>query len=486
MTPITVTREQLLRSTNTRGMRSPLDPATNLPDPWMGGEWKPRYILEMEMIASRSLLTLAAKYRASYLRDFFELGKKNVTVKPAENEPIGYLIPAGQARDEAVAKLVGALIEQGVEVFRLDNELHAVYGPQQLQRTNSAAEKLGSYRVLISATTQPHEVPAGSYIIFVAQPQRPNVLSLFEPQIYPNRITAQGEAERPYDVAGWTLPAQMGVDAPAVMSITEPVETRKLTLLRDVSEVRKDLALPAKIANPIKQPVKIAIYKPWMSNMDEGWTRYIFDTFNIPFTPVLDAGMREAGSLSKFDVVILPSQRDRDIVEGNAAENYPAEYAGGITQNGVTNLKNFVEGGGTLVCFDNSCDLAIKQFNLPLRNVLEALRSSEFYCPGSILSLDVDVTQSLARGLSRNTPAYFINSSAFEATDTKVRVVARYAKDNLLVSGWLLGEDKLRGKIALAEVPLGKGRVVLFGFRPQHRGQAWATLPFIWNALTPR
>jgi hypothetical protein len=82
-------------------------------------------------------------------------------------------------------------------------------------------------------------------------------------------------------------------------------------------------------------------------------------------------------------------------------------------------------------------------------------------------------------------PAYFINSSAFAATgDANVRVIARYAKENVLLSGWLLGEDKLRGQIALAEVSVGKGRVVLFGFRPQHRGQAWATLPFIWNALS--
>ncbi len=490
MSPITVTREQLARSTTTRGMRSPLEPATNLPDPWTGGEWKPRYILEMEMIASRSLLQLTAKYRGNYLRDFFELGKKNISQTPAADEPVAYLIPAGQGRDEAVAKLVSALIEQGVEVFRLDKELHAVYGPQQLQRMNAASEKLGAYRSLISHSSQPHEVPAGSYIVFVSQPQRPNVLSLFEPQIYPNRMTAQGEAERPYDVAGWTLPAQMGVDAPAVMSMTEPPAERKLTLLRDGNEVRQDLALPLKkgdaspIANPIKQAVKIGIYKGWVPNIDEGWTRYVFDTFNIPFMSVRDADVRQGGLPSKYDVLILPSQRDKEILEGNSAENYPAEFTGGITQTGVANLKAFTESGGTLVCFDNACDLVIKEFNLPVRNVIDGLKSSEFYCPGSILSLDVDNSQPLARGLSRTTPAYFTNSSAYEVTDTKVRVVARYAKDNLLLSGWLLGEDKLRGKVALAEVPFGRGRVVVFGFRPQHRGQAWATLPFIWNAMT--
>ena len=142
-----------------------------------------------------------------------------------------------------------------------------------------------------------------------------------------------------------------------------------------------------------------------------------------------------------------------------------------------------------LICFDNACDLAIKEFSLPLRNVLEGVRSSEFYCPGSVVAVDVDNKNPIGATLPSSVPAYFINSSAFAtATDANVRanvrVVARYAKDNVLLSGWLLGEDKLSGQIALAEVTVGKGRVVLFGFRPQHRGQTWGTLPFIWNALS--
>src|SRR6185503_18358103 len=171
--------------------------------------------------------------------------------------PIAYLIPAGQAKDEAVAKTISSLIDQGVEVYRLDKELHLTYGPQVLQRTNSATDKLGTYRTVI-ATAAMQEVPTSSYIIFLAQPQRSNVLALFEPQTYPNRLTGQGEAERPYDVAGWTLPLQMGIDAPVVMAIKESASERKLTLLKDANEVRADLALALKKGDesPIKNPVK--------------------------------------------------------------------------------------------------------------------------------------------------------------------------------------------------------------------------------------
>ncbi|HTG92580.1 MAG TPA: hypothetical protein VL866_08345, partial [Pyrinomonadaceae bacterium] len=160
------------------------------------------------------------------------------------------------------------------------------------------------------------------------------------------------------------------------------------------------------------------------------------------------------------------------------------ETAAGLTDASVDSLKDFVSDGGTLVCFDAACEMAIKQFKLPLKNVLEGLRSSDFYCPGSIVSIDVDNTNPIARGVPRSLNAYFINSSAFEATDSSVRVIARYAKENVLRSGWLLGESKMRGHIALAETRLGKGRVVIFAFRPQHRGQTWGTLPLIWNALS--
>jgi len=173
------------------------------------------------------------------------------------------------------------------------------------------------------------------------------------------------------------------------------------------------------------------------------------------------------------------------MVNGHVAGTFPAEYTGGLAEAGLKNLKDFVNNGGMLICFDNACDLAIKQFNLPLRNALEGVKTSDFYWPGSIVALELDNKNPIAASLPAMLPAYFINSSGYAAdADANVRVIARYAKENLLMSGWLLGEDRLRGQIALAEVGLGKGRIVLFGFRPQHRGQSWATLPLIWNALS--
>ncbi|MFN2454310.1 MAG: M14 family zinc carboxypeptidase [Pyrinomonadaceae bacterium] len=487
MTPITVTREQLAKSSS-RGMASALSAATNFPNPWPGGLWRPRDIMNIELTASRSLLSLASNYRADYLRNFYELGQRALRWPLSLDRPQAYVIPAGQGKDENVAKMIGALVEQGMEVYRLDRELHVlpVGNLSSLSRPPLKPEPLDT-----------PEVPAGSYIVFLEQPQRANVQSLFEAQQYPTRRTANGDAERPYDVAGWTLPLQMGVETKAIVSIKETEKERRLTLVRDVTEVRRDLGLPTQaggnnaaspIRNPLARPRRLALYKSHTGSMDEGWTRFVFDTFNVPYTSLPDKEIRGGNLRARYDVIILPSQSDREIVEGNPPGKYPQELTGGITEAGVRSLREFVEAGGTLICFDAATELAIKRFNLPLRNVLKDVRSNAFYCPGSILKLQVDTKQTLARGIAPDADAYFINSQAFEIAGqsseaSRVRIIARYAERDVLQSGWLLGEEYVKNKIALAEVSLGKGRIILFGFRPQHRGQTWGTFPFIFNAI---
>jgi hypothetical protein len=488
MTPTRVTPEQLSRA-GTRGMRSALEVSTNFPNPWPGGAWRPFDIMQMELIACHSVLSLASHYGATYRLDLYELGKANIEPVPS-GEPLAYLISAGQGRDENVAKLVGALVEQGVEVYHLDNELHARHGEHVIKKRDPV--RMGNTTVTplgLSLISYPdfHEVPAGSYMIFLDQPYRKNVQALFEPQVYPDRITATGEAERPYDVAGWTLSMQMGLEASIILAIREPLNERKLTLVKSENDVRRVLGLPlhttdkSPIANPVKPGVRIGIYQNSRAgNMDEGWTRYVFDTFNVPFTTVREQGLEEGNLRARFDAIVLPSERIRESTETEPQ----AEIARGISSNGFRNLARFVEDGGTLICFDGSCGALINQWRLPLKNVLVGVRSSEFYCPGSILRASVDTSNPVARTMPKDVDIYFTNSSAFEATDGDcVRVIARYAKENVLRSGWLLGEERIRDRIALAEVQKEKGRVVLFGFRPQHRGQTWGTLPFIWNAL---
>lgn len=467
MSPTKISEDELKKFNGTRGLPNLLNNSTNFPNPWRGGDWRPKDIAGLEMIASRALLEMGAKFRPRYLKNFYELGKANLTRKT--DEPQAFVVTAGQPNTETVARFLEILMWQGIEVHQMTNE--------------------GYFAMEAKNRNYFHEMPLGSFLIFVNQPQKNNILSLFEKQVYPNRLTANGEAEVPYDVAGWTLPLQMGVEADAVWN-TRDMDNFKTTLkkVENINQARAVLNLSpnsepfAKIPNPLKTNPKIGLYKGFTSSMDEGWTRLVFDNFQIPFSSVSDKDFRENNL--NFDAIILPADSERTIVNGLSAERYAEEFAGGITEKGVENLKKFVENGGKLICFDDSCELVIKQFNLPLKNVLNGLKRSEFYNPGSIVKLEVDTKNTLAKGLRAETAAYFTNSSAYEIADeSRVKTIAQYAIKDSLLSGWTLGEKYMNGKTALAETDFGKGKIVLFAFRPQHRGQSWATFPFIFNAL---
>jgi hypothetical protein len=307
--------------------------------------------------------------------------------------------------------------------------------------------------------------------------------------VYPNRLLPNGEAEAPYDVAGWTLPLQMGVETYEVWDIRELDKFRNtLKKIENTNQVRAVLNLKPngvpfdKVPNPLKTNPKIGLYKPFTSSMDEGWTRLVFDNHQIPYKSVSNDDFRQ--NRLDYDVIVLAADSENTIVRGLIAERYPAEFAGGIGDNGVENLKKFVENGGKLICFDDSCELAIKRFGLPIRNVLTGLKRNEFYNPGSIVKLTVDTRQPIASGMREEVPAYFTSSSAFEiAADARVNVIARYAEKDALMSGWMLGEKYLNGKAALVETAYGKGKIVMFAFRPQHRGQTWGTFSFIFNSM---
>jgi hypothetical protein len=242
---------------------------------------------------------------------------------------------------------------------------------------------------------------------------------------------------------------------------------------------------------------RTGLYKSWVANIDEGWTRWIFEQYGFPYMSLTDADVRAGNLRARFDVIVLPDQSPRRIVQGHRPDDRPStpgpwnpvppQYQGGIGDAGLAALKAFVEAGGTLVTLDEASDLAIERFGGifdRITDVTDGLSRTDFYCPGSVLRVIVDTSHPLASGMEGETAAYFHASRAFEASDPAVKSVVRYAPaDRLLMSGWLLGAPVIAQKHALLEVPYGRGRVVLFGFRPQFRAQSHATFKLLFNAL---
>ncbi len=232
------------------------------------------------------------------------------------------------------------------------------------------------------------------------------------------------------------------------------------------------------------RPARLGMYMPWTGNMDEGWTRYVFHQHDFAPDTVRNADLR-AGEIDHLDVIVFADQGAGSILNGHRPGAMPDAYVGGVGATGSENLRRWVEAGGTLVTFDGAGDFAIQALDLPVRNALAGVPQSEFFIPGSLIRTRFDPTHPVAFGMAEETAAFFQGSRAWEVLDEeRVDVVARYAPDDLLMSGWELGaQEHLADRPAVVRVRVGEGEAVLIGFRPQFRAQPTGTFRLFFNAI---
>ena len=235
---------------------------------------------------------------------------------------------------------------------------------------------------------------------------------------------------------------------------------------------------------------RIGVYQSYHAAIDEGWTRWVFEQYGIPYSTLHDADVRAGALGRRFDVVLLPSQSAGEILRGRKPGTVPPEFAGGLGASGLAAIREFVEAGGTLITLNRASELPLRHFDLPIRDALDSLARVQYYAPGSIVAIDVDTALAIGHGMPRQSIAWVEDGPAFElkpgADPGRVTCVARFRDRDLLLSGWLEGAEHLQGKGALAVVRMGRGRIVLFGFRPQYRAQSIATYPLLFNALRQR
>jgi hypothetical protein len=250
-------------------------------------------------------------------------------------------------------------------------------------------------------------------------------------------------------------------------------------------------------AQPLTTP-RVGLYKPWAASMDEGWTRWLLEQYGFKSASLDNAAIQKGGLRAKFDAIILPDVPKEVIATGkpkreDGAMGYfvelPPEYQGGLDKEGAKALKDFVVAGGTLIAFSAATDYVIEQFNIPVMNALAKATPLDFGCPGSILRVAVESGNPVTFGLPSELGVFVDKPIAFQtappASELNRWVLATYPEDahDVLLSGWIKGEDKLTRKAAAVATTFGQGRIVLLGFRAQHRAQTNATFPFVFNSL---
>ncbi len=245
-------------------------------------------------------------------------------------------------------------------------------------------------------------------------------------------------------------------------------------------------AMAAAPAAATIRKARVGLYRPWGSNIDEGWTRWILEQYRFGPTSLYNADIKKGGLRAKFDTIILPDLKDRDaLLNGMSALDVPEPYAGGISDEGSIALKKFVAEGGTLVALNGAADAAIDLFALPVSNVVKGVDADKFFCSGALLQISLKQPSRATAGEPAEPIVMFSRGPVFEARrGFKGNVLASYAPTgNPLRSGVLLHPEAIQGKAAALEVEYGKGRVFLYGFRPQWRGQTHGTYKMLFNLL---
>ncbi len=515
------------------------DIRTNYPNPWRGGWWRLRDIVNYELALTESLIKISSDFKEEILLNYYRMGKEAVE-KGRTEKPFAYVIPRDQNDPVTTAKMIEILQLGAVEVnfsekqFVVDNMIY----------------------------------PANSYVIYLAQPNGRYVKDLMEEQSYPDLRKSRTESPiTPYDVAGWTLTYLMGVksyqiDKPFELDskiINEPkypvgvvsdqqgkyfiaksglnvnstlinrlhkegipvywnseilnlngkkynqgsviveVSSKSKELVKKAAE---DLNIKFDVADQIeKEKIKeikkitVGLYQPWTANMDEGWTRLLLENYEFNFVTIHNKDFKDKKLKQKFDVIILPDMSG-DIIKtgkptGDAARFYrpkPPEYDSGLGRVGLENLKNFVEkDGGYLITLGQACNFAIEDLGLRVNNTLKNIKREEFFCPGSLVKVNIDNTHSIGYGMEEESLAYISSNIAF-ATSTPFgkydrSIVARFPDKNLLKSGFLLGEDYLFKRAAIVDVTQKKGHVILMGFKVQNRHWTFGMFKLLFNAI---
>ncbi|MCX6170360.1 MAG: M14 family metallopeptidase [Ignavibacteriales bacterium] len=518
---------------------TPYDVRTNYPSPWRGGWWRLRDIVDYELGLTASLIETAALFKEDLLMNYYKMNKDAIE-KGKEGNPFAYVIPRDQKDPQTTSKMIEMLQLGAVEVnfidkeFKIDNTIY----------------------------------PANSYIIYTAQPNGRYVKDLFEEQTYPDLRKSKTETPlRPYDVAGWTLPYQMGVEfsiieKPFMLDTkilsdpnfqtgevekkegnyfvvksgsnanstfinkcqkenipvywnTEKIKSGEFEFLEGsvfIPVDDKSKKMMAQFANELHlkissvefkdqsklkeiKKVRVGLYQPYTASMDEGWTRLLLENYQFDFKTILNKDFKNKKIKENFDVIIIPDLSG-DIIKtgkptGDNARFYrpkPPEFEGGIEKEGVDNLKNFVEkDGGFVITLGQACNFAIEDLGLKVTNVLKTVKSDDFYCPGSLVRINVDNTTPVGYGMNPESIGYLSNNIAF-ATSTPFgqydrSVVVRYPTKDLLKSGFLLGEDYLFKRSAVVDVKQKAGHVILFGFKVQNRHQTYGTFKLLFNAI---
>ncbi len=516
--------------------------------PWEGGWWRLGDAVDYMLTASMATLDYAAKYREDLLYNRYQSGR-DVIRKYTERPPYAYFIPQDQRDPVAAVELLRRLAFNGIRIYELTEAMthegvpHAAGTwviPMDQEFAELARQVLDvqEYPDLREYPEGPPEQPydaAGWTLQYQMDVRVVTATSPLGEELRGALRAVQAEAT-PWDAEGEdasTFDSQPGVGfdshpvaagiRPPPGSLTgsgsalalDPAQNNAFralnrawdlgaTVRMDTSAGGRywvsglsgsqaqglvdDLALQAtrgRAAGTTLQRPRVALYRPWRPSMDEGWTRWLLERYGFQFQNLRSSDLRAGYLRDRYDVIVLPAERPGSLKNGFAEGSVPGRYAGGLGDVGIRALDAFVRAGGTLVAMNQSSDLIIEEFHLPVRNVVGELDRKDFFSSGSILEAEVDVAHPVMAGMPERAKIFFDRSPVFTTEEGfEGAALLKYQEaGSPLLSGYLLGEEHIQGYAAALDVRYGEGHILLIGFRPQWRGQPFGTFRVLFNSV---
>jgi hypothetical protein len=496
------------------------------------------------------------------MRGGFPIKYYELLRKPELRDPRGFIIPSDQADFLTATKFVNALIKTGVAIHRATSEFQA----------GGKSYPAGSYVVKAAQAFRPHALDmfepqdhpndfqypggppippydsAGWTLAFQMGVKFDRILEGFDGPFEkvtglikpaPGKVTATPNAsgyltshqvndsfiamnrllkdneevywiKQPFTAAGRTYPAGT-IFIPAKPSTQVKLQKISTELGLNFEAIA---AKPAGEAFKLR-PVRIALWDRYGGSMPSGWTRWLFEQFEFPFTVVYPQTLDAGDLINKFDVIVfvtgaIPARDARGgsgrggfgespFIRGPNPEDLPEEFRGWLgnvsVAKTVPQLKAFLEAGGTVLTVGSSTNLGYL-LDLPVAGALvektgsgdeRPLGRDKYYIPGSVLQVSIDNSNPLAYGMPEQLDVFFDNSPVFrlkpEAALKGVKPVAWFATDKPLRSGWAWGQKYLQDGVAVVEANVGKGKLFMFGPEITFRAQPHGTFKFLFNGI---
>jgi hypothetical protein len=521
----------------------------NMPAPWSGGWWHLSDIVEYERVNTISYLNTAALHKDEILRFRNDLTKKEVE-RGFNEAPFYYVLPLEQHDQSELAALVNLLHQHGVQSFRLTEK--KLLNNRLFNEGDIIIPLAQPFRAFIKEVMEAQKFPVRNYttggpmirpydittwslplhkgVEAVEINQKTEIaasmltqiefpFSFVEAQTKPNisAVIFNGNNNESFLAAFKAI--KMGMNVFRLKEDLEyngrkyPAGSFMIDYNKNLDDLTKDLMVPPVILEEkigvkrvgVKLP-RIALIESWFHDMDAGWTRHLFDTYQISYKVLRPSDLQSANLAKDFDLIIFPDQAKSVLFDGRygqtgnyAPPRYSPEYAKGMEQKGLNNLLGFVQKGGKVISWGTSTELFMgnlsfedekgikEEFRLPVRNIADELSRGGLDMTGSLMRIKLMKNHPLTLGMQDETGIFHrgnpVFATSFPYMDMDRRVIGSFAEENILMSGFSENEKLLAGKPALVWLKKGQGQIILFAFAPQFRGSTPATFKLLFNGI---